>query len=787
MFSSMGEKDLSAYHPGETSWEEDGYTVTRTTQWSGPGCHDGCAVLFYTKDGKLEKVEGDPCAPYNKGRLCMRCLALPELVNHPDRVRHPLRRVGERGENKWEQISWDEAIDEITTKAKRFLEESGPACIQVAIGTGRNAFWEGQALALASFGSTNAAGFLSGDTCYVPRMVGMTALLGGAAVADCAQMYEKGFNDPEWQAPDYMLIWGNNPIKSNGDGFFGHWVVDLMQQGTKLIVVDPSLTWLASRAEYFLQVRPGTDGALVLAMLNVVIGEDLYDHDFVEHWCYGFDELSEYVKEFTPEWAGEICGVDPETIRGAARAFANARSASVQWGLAVDTQTHGVAGAHGIVALWSICGFVDIPGGMIMPTTGYTVNDCAGIMSSLAPDNVVPKPENYGNFLGIVEYPFRAPMGCSLSDMSLEAIETENRTQVRMVFAASSNSFVNAGADAIRWYEALQKVEFVVVSDLFMTPTITAAADIVLPVAMSCERNFIRDWWAPFRAIKRVTDPGECRSDEEIVLTIGKAMRPEVFSQWDDDVDLLNWLMERRKNTTYNGDFDQLNREIFYYEPWVYRKYEKGMLRPDGQPGFNTPTGRIELWSSLLAQLKLNPLPYYKEPRCSPVSDPALAEEFPFVLTTGRRSWEFFHSEHRQSPTMREFHPDPLVEINDKDAEALGIEDGDWVWLQNQHGKCKQRAYITPTMKQGIVSSEHGWWFPERNGSKEGGFYGAFESNANMLTPMCDIGPTGYGAPYKAQMCKIYKVTDENDSIKLTEEEYKRSVDSRMFARPENA
>lgn len=777
--------DLSAYHPGEVSWEEDGYTVTRNTQWSGPGCHDGCAVLFYTKDNKLVKVEGDPCAPYNKGRLCMRCLALPEMVNHPDRVMTPLRRAGERGENKWEPITWDEAMTEVTDKCKHYLKTYGPQSIALAVGTGRNAFWEGLGMCIGAIGSTNAIGYLSSDTCYVPRMAAMATLLGGAAVADCAQMYEASFDDPRYVVPDYMLIWGNNPIRSNGDGFFGHWVVDLMKRGTKLIVVDPQVTWLAAHAEHCIQLRPGTDGACALAMLNVVINEELYDHDFVDCWCYGFDELRERVQEWPPERAAEVCGVDAADITAAARAFAGANVASVQWGLAVDTHTHGVAAAQAIADLWAICGYVDVPGGCVMPSTGYTTNDLEYALVGIGPDYTSPTPDNQ-LYDGWEEYPLRTIMPASLGDKTLEDIENGGHT--KMFISASSNGLANAGADAKRWYEALQKIEYHVVMDLFITPTASAAADMILPVAMSCERNGIRDWWAPFRAMSKVieTDENGPKSDEEIILEFGRRMRPEVFT-WDNDKEFLNWLIPQRNATTFTGTFDDLVEQIYYYEPYEYRKFETGKMRKDGNPGFETGTGRIELFSNMFGMMGLDPLPYHKESRFSPLTTPELMEEYPFVLTTGRRSWEFFHSEHRQSAYMREFHPDPIVEVNPKDAERIGVRDGDWMWMQNMHGKCKQRVKVTPTMKEGVLSAEHGWWFPERDGSAKGGFFGTFESNINCLTPMGDTGPTGYGAPYKNQICKAYPVTEENDTTELTEEEYRLSVESRMVPRFENA
>lgn len=774
---SIQERDLSAYHPGEVSWKEGEYTVTRTTQWSGPGCHDGCAVLFYTKDNKLVKVEGDPTAPYNKGRLCMRCLGLPEMVNHPQRLLHPVRRVGQRGENKWEEISWDEALEEITTRAKGYMEEYGPTSIAVWVGTGRNAFWQANALGVFSFGSTGTIASLNGDSCYVPRRAAMMALIGNNSVADCAQMYEKSFDDPRWETPEYMLVWGCNPLKSNSDGFYGHWVTDLMKQGTKLIVVDPDVTFLGARAECVLQIRPGTDGALALAMLNTVISEDLYDHDFVERWTYGFDELKESVADKTPEWAAEVCWLDADDIRRAARLFAGARAASVQWGVALDMTPYGVNCNHAIVSLWAICGFVDVPGGMILVPDGYTGSDFAMACAKAAPEHCMPTPDNT-NYLGWNEFPFRASTIGSMSDMMLQSMETGDPVAVKMAYMGESNSFVNAGCDARRWYEAIGKCEFVVVQDLWLTPTATALADIVLPVAMSCERNGVRDWWAPYRAMKKVIDNPNVKSDEEMILEIGRRMRPESFP-WKDDAEFLTWLMPQRSTSTFKGDFHDLCEQIYWYEDFEYKKYEKGLLRPDGKPGFQTRTGRIELWSTLFASYAENPLPYYREPNESPESSPELFEEFPLVLTTGHRSYEFFHSEHRNSKYMREFHPWPLVQMHPEDAKRYGIADGDWVWIQNNRGKCKQVALVTESIREGVVQAEHGWWYPERDGSVRGGYYGAFESNINNLTSACDVGPLGYGAPYKCLLCKVYKVTSENDDWHLTPQEIERSNDAR--------
>jgi anaerobic selenocysteine-containing dehydrogenase len=212
----------------------------------------------------------------------MRCLALPEVVNHPDRLKYPMKRAGARGENKWERITWDEALDMVCSKASEFMEKYGGKSIVCQAGTGRNATWQMPVLGWAAFKSPNdCGGFLSGDACYTPRMAAMNAMFGATFIADCSQFFEDRYDNPNWRAPEIILVWGNNPIISNPDGFMGHWLVDCMKRGSKLIVVDPRLTWLAAKAVHWLQLRPGTDAALALGFLNVIINEELYDKEFI--------------------------------------------------------------------------------------------------------------------------------------------------------------------------------------------------------------------------------------------------------------------------------------------------------------------------------------------------------------------------------------------------------------------------------------------------------------------------------------------------------------------------
>ena len=753
-------------------WQEGDLTVTRTAQWTAPGCHDACSVLCYTdKDGKVVKLEGDPNSTYNQGRLCMRCLNYKEAINSPERLKWPLKRVGERGENKWERITWDEAYDIICDQVRYIQKEYGPECIIGMQGTGRNIIWQTPYLTYSAFGSPNfALGFLSGDSCYLPRTATTYCLFSDFFIVDCGHMVEDRYDNPEWKRPDVVMVWGNNPIISNGDGFLGHWLIDLMKMGTKLIVVDPQLTLLASRADYWLQLRPGTDCALADAMINVIIEENLYDKKFVEEFTFGFDELAEKVKEYPPEKAAEITWVPKDTIIEAARFFAQANPGAIQWGLAVDTQVSGIPTAHALTALTAICGNIDVPGGNIVVRGAHNTADAYGCGRWNLSEEMLSKE------LGIDASPMHKDGFASSAqgDAVLEAIESGKPYPVKMLFLQTTNPIACMGAEAPRVYAAMKKVPFNVVVDVFMTPTAVAFADVVLPAAFGMERNSVRCWWWPMKSIVKCSQYEECKSDEQIILDLGKRLNPENFP-WETDEEMMTWWIQSGSRfgakwpESADFDFDGLKKKVMSFPKWEYRKHEKGLLREDGEPGFNTGTGKLELYSTLFDMWGKDPLPTYTEPPESPVSTPELYKQYPLVLTCGQRSWEFFHSEHRQLPTMREFHPNPKVEIHPDTATQLGIQEGDWVWIENQRGRCKQIATISPTLDPRVVRAEHAWWYPEKPAA-EPSLFGVFDSNINNLTTQCVVGDQGYGAPYKNLLCKIYKCTEENSKVTPTEQ-----------------
>lgn len=744
----MGDKDYKfVEHEKPWRYQEDGYTVTRGSAWTGPGCHLGCGVLLYTdEDGKLVKVEGDPENPYNGGRLCVRCLDLPEVTNHPNRLLHPMKRAREdRGKDKWERISWDEAVDLVAGKLIEIRDKYGAESVVFGQGTGRDiASWITR---LAwSYGSPNYTCFaLSGLACYLPRVAGMAATCGGYTVADCSQQFPDRYDNPNWRRPELMVVWGNYPLRANSDGFYGHWMIDLLKRGMKFIMVDPRVTWLSLKAEEHLRLRPGTDAALALGMMNVIINEDLYDRDFVEKWTYGFEELRERVQEYPPSKVAEITWVPVDQIIRAARLIAVSKPAAMQWGLAVDMVCEALPAGQAIVGLFQITGNVDIPGSNIFPVEMIAYSGGWG--------GELISEEQKAKRIGLDTYPLlKLGFQVAQTDELLKTMETDRPYKIHGVWLQTNNAIACMGAEPKRVLNALLRTDFNVVVDLFMTPTAMACADVVLPAATYPEKDGLRlgDGLQRGEVINKVTSVGEAKSDAEINLMIGRRLNPEAWP-WDNIEDMLSYMIESTGMT-----FPEMREKAPVYLPFEYKRYEKGLLRADGQPGFNTATGRIELWSTFYDACGLDPMPYFEEPDPGPGATPKLMEEYPFVLTTGARRWSSFHSEHRQVKRLRRMDPWPYIEVHPEIAEKLGVTDGEWVWVENPLGRAKRTIKITPIVDPRVVSCDHGWWLPERDPEN---LYDVFDVNINNLVPM-KCGKSGFGANYKTSICKIYKVKE---------------------------
>lgn len=749
----MHEFETVSHKIPEFRYEEDGLTVTRGSAWTGPGCHLGCGVLMYTdSDGKLIKVEGDPENPFNQGRLCTRCLTLEDVLNSPDRLLHPMKRAKEdRGVDAWERISWDEAYDLIYENFTRLKEKYGPQTIACLMGTGRDISpW--MTRLCFSMGSPNSVFMMSGLSCYTTRVVGCISSSGCFWVGDYSQQFADRYDDPAWKCPETVVVWGNNPIIANSDGLYGHWVVDVMKRGAKLIVIDPRMTWLGSKAELFLPVRPGTDAALALGMLNVIIQEGIYDREFVDKWCYGFEELAEAVSAYTLERTEEITWIPKEKIQAAARMIAESDGAVLQWGVALDMCKEALPTSQAAFDIFAITGQIEKPGGMIMPVDILRYSAGWGFDEFISPEMDQNRLGLWNKEYGLL----RNAISAAHTDTMIKVLETEEPYKISGLWIQTTNFLACTAPDPKRTLAACNKAEFIAAVDLFMTPTIMALADVVLPVSCYPEKNGLRvgDGFQRLETINRAAEPGDTKPDTQINLELGKRFNPEGWP-WADVDEMLGAFV--KQNGGIDKSFEELQEMAPGYLPFEYHRHEKGMLRPDGTPGFNTPTGRIELWSTFFDASDLPPVPYYEEPTPSPYSTPDIAEEYPLVLTTGARTWWSFHSEHRQIPSLRKHKPWPIIEVHPDTAAKYGVQDGDWVWVENHRGRCKRVLKETRILDPKVVSTDHGWWLPEEDGGMDDGLFGMWDVDCNNLLKW-ECGKAGFGSNYKTGLCRIYKV-----------------------------
>ncbi len=801
--------------------------ILPTTVWSaGPGCHGGCGVLAHIKDGKLVKIEGNPDHPWNQGRLCARVLSMTQYIEHPDRLRYPLKRVGERGEGKWEQISWEEAFDIIVKKMNAIRKDYGPESMLFNGGTGRDIYAWLCMLAYA-YGSPNVMFGLTGNACYGPRLAAVNTVQGDFAVFDAAQWLPKRYEDSRFKVPECMIVWGYNIHATCPDNLFGHWIIDLMKRGTKIISIDPRLSWFASRSKYHLPLRPGTDSALAMGFLNVIISEDLYDQAFVAKWTnaphlvredtnkllresdlsedgskanfvvwdqsnkkpvvWDTTEVDYQQKETAPMLSGQchlqladgksitchtvwdafcreagkypldkvekITGVPADDIADAARFYAKSKPAAIHWGVAVDMTPALTPLVQAISCLWAITGNLDIPGGNVIARMAFDVAPYAlpGTEGAIKLKTKEMDNPRIGkkNFMPFNKFYWRAQ-----TDLALEQIFTGKPYPIKGMWIQTAGIMQGLGMDPKQWRDALKKLDFVVAVDLFHTPT-TQYADVVLPATTFLEKDSFRSWWVPLQTINKLMEVPDCRSDLEINFELAKRFDPEF--KFNTHEELFDDILKPSGMT-----FAEVQEKGWVFPPEgstssPYLRHEKGLLRADKKPGFRTPSSRFELWATLREEWDTEPLPHHEEPPFTPVSRPDLYKKYPLIMSTGRRSPAFFHTEHRNIPWLRDIDPYPTVEVHPKTAREQGISHGEWIWIENWMGRVKYKAKLTAVVPEWMIMLAHGWWFPEKKPA-EPSLYGVWESNVNQLIPMHEQGKDGMGAPIKHSMCKIYKV-----------------------------
>ena len=691
------------------------------------GCHGGCGALLTVRNGRLIEVAPDPDAAPNYGQFCEKGIATPEMMYSPQRLTTPLKRDGARGSNRWTELDWETALDEIAKQLDGIRTESGPEAIALGQGTGRHHYLHVVRFAnLLGTPNWYEPGLAN---CFIPRITVSNFTYGGLVVGD----YYGEVN------PKTILFWGSNPFISGPDGELPFPVRRALSKGSFGIAVDPRKSESAKRSGLWLPIRPGTDDAMALAMAHVIINEGYYDRAFVERWTVGFSELKQHVADCTPQWAAAITEVAPELIVEAARRYALDKPSVLEWGVGLEQNPNSLQTVRAVAILRGLTGNIDIPGGDIL---GMNILRAYPVHKDKLPAGMIRKRIGADQFklLG----GFRAFMPSAHIPGLFKAMRTGDPYRIRALLLFGGNPMLTV-CDTHDVHESLQRLDLLVATDMFMTPT-AALADYVLPASLWPEVNQIVE--LPYvvenmvAAQQRVATTGLCRQDEEILDDLARRLDLPCSDETLEDV--LNYRLE-----PLGINFDDLTKRRAVYPPHVYHKYE--------QRGFRTPSRKVELYCRSLARLGYSPLPRYEEPAESTVSRPDLAKTFPYNLITGSRRMPFFHSDNRQIHYLRKKHPDPIADLHPTTALRHEIRNGDWIYVRSPRGQIKMKARVKDTIKNDVVSIDHGWWFPERPGPD----FGVWESNANVLTSSGPPYDPAFGSQqHRALLCSVEKIRD---------------------------
>ncbi len=682
--------------------------------------HGGCGLLVHVEDGKIVRIEGDPDSPLNRGTICAKGVAQIERLDHPDRLRHPLKRVGGRGEGKWERISWDEALTILSQRIKEKIQQGDERSIAFAQGTPKG---------LELYMMIRLANLLKvptvvtpGSICHMPRET--------ASVITCGFFPVPDYDHP----PALVLVWGSNLFQTNEEGIIGSQLRRALDRGAKLITIDPRKMLLASKADLWLQPRPGTDLALALGMLKVIVEEGLYEREFVEKWTVGFGELEKHLKEYSLNRLSEITWVPGEKIIEASRLYAQTRPACIQWGNAIEHNIHSVQSARALMILKAISGNLDSPGGNVNRSSPAIMRPGDFVLGKSFPEkrNQVLAPE----------FRLAATMGFTPSQVVVKAILSGRPHPIRIMYIQGGNpllSYANAGETL----QALKRLEFLAVAEIFLTPT-AQLADLVLPTATNFEFDDIGHYGLPHGFIlarpKVVDPPKECWPDSLILNELGKRMGSEKFF-WPDLRSCLDAVLKPA-----GMNYEDFKKVGMLKGEWTYKSYERS--------GFNTPTKKVEIYCSRLKDWGYDPLPIYRNLPSPSADDSEMTRRYPLILTSAKDP-HYFHSAYRNFPVLRRLSPDPVVLLHSQTAGNMGIQEGDWVTIETQRGTIRQKAALNSDINPRVVVAAYGWWFPERKDLELSGWK---ESNLNILTENSPpYEPTIGSTNLRAIPCRVYK------------------------------
>ena len=669
-------------------------SVLKTTHHGGcpHDCPDTCSMVYEVENGQLTSVKGNKEHPMTRGGLCVKLKDYEKRHYHPDRLLHPMRRTGPKGSGQFERISWDEALDEITSRWKAIIDEYGPHAI----------------LPYSYLGNQGLVHGLNGGDAFFNKMgatVCERTFCGeGSCTAWLLTVGPTAGVDPEsFIHSKYIILWGCNSVSTN----VHHWhiVKDAQKKGAKVVVIDPYKSKTAKEADWHIAPKPGTDGALAMAMMHVILEEGLQDQDYIDSYTVGFDALAERAKTRTPEWAASITGVAAEDIRQLAREFASTQPAAIRLGVAVERNYGGGQAIRAITCLPALTGaWRHVGGGALQ----FPVWEHPYKFDVISRPDLIPEGTPVVNAI---------QLGRALTG------ELELDTPIKSMMCWNANPVTQA-AETDKIVEGLMREDlFLVSAEHFLSDT-ASYADIVLPASMGAEmEDMVLSWGHLYLTYneKCVDSPGEAIPNNEIFRRLAARMGyQEANFTWSDSECLENYV-----------DWDSPACEgidLAYLRQYGFAKLKVGTKddrAPHRHGNFPTPSGKCELevkgatnfvagpfrqmYEGFQPGELLDSLPDYVPSRETHESNPALAEKYPLNIISPK-SHGFLNSCYANMDNKIKGQGEQFVMISPVDADLRNIQSGDVVSVFNDRGKFDALAQITDDVSPGIVVATLGYW-----------------------------------------------------------------------------
>lgn len=687
------------------------------TTWIKTHCsrmdHGGCAIRAGVQNGRIVDLRANPDGYLNQGYICAKALAAARKLEHPKRLRQPLKRKGARGRGQWETIAWDEALDIICEQLETARQRHGAASVAFCQGMPKG-FEHFALIRLANtFGSPNVVGVQ--DVCHAPREISGLHTCGFYPVTD--------FHHDTRQ----IVLWGSNITATNEEGQICSLLTRQLKKGARLIIIDPRRMALTEKSHIWLQLNPGSDLALALAFLNVIIDEKLYDTDFVAHWTHGFEDLASHVAQFTPDALALHTGIAAGKIRETARAMAELQPTALHWGNAIEHTSHNFDVCRALIGLMALCGNLDVTGGNIQALEPAVLSPGRFVKAELLRDK--HQKMIHAAFGAIPRLMTVPPV------YFRRAVLEQIPYPVTAAYLQGTNPLLTH-ADSRETLRTLNKLDFLAVSDIFMTPT-AAQADLVLPAATHLEFDDIGHYGLGQGVIlarpQVVQPPDHCWPDIKILNALGRRLCSE---HWFDDHRKLLDLVLAPAGLTYR----QFVEKGMLTGPVRFQKYL--------EKGFKTPSGKVELRLSQAEQFGLPALPQYD------TKNHARDMDYPLLLTSAKSRY-YLNSSYRWLEPLQKREPMPRAQIHPETAALYGIIDGDRICIETRSGDIMQTASLTRQVLPGVVYAAYGWWFCDQAPEDPRTWQTA---NYNMLTSGQNVGKA-FGTPQlRAIPCRVCRV-----------------------------